>query len=53
MQDVGIFDKDLLIVDRSLDIQDFDIIVANLNGEFICKQIDLNRRLLLSANERY
>ncbi len=53
MQDVGIFDKDLLIVDRSLDVQDFDIIVANLNGEFICKQIDLNRRLLLSANERY
>ncbi len=53
MQDVGIFDKDLLIVDRSLDVQDLDIIVANLNGEFICKQIDLNRRLLLSANERY
>lgn len=24
MQDVGIFDKDLLIVDRSLDVQDFD-----------------------------
>nr|MBF4401080.1 S24 family peptidase [Vibrio anguillarum] len=35
MQDVGIFDNDLLIVDRSLDIKDFDIIVANLNGEFI------------------
>ncbi|XHY22221.1 LexA repressor [Vibrio sp. NH-UV-68] len=53
MQGVGIFDKDLLIVDRSLNVQDHDIIVANLNGEFICKQIDVKHRLLLSANERY
>jgi DNA polymerase V len=53
MQGLGIFDRDLLIVDRCLSVQDQDIIVANLNGEFVCKQIDIYRRLLLSANERY
>ncbi|MBY8207914.1 translesion error-prone DNA polymerase V autoproteolytic subunit [Vibrio fluvialis] len=53
MQGLGIFDKDLLIVDRCLAVQDQDVIVANLNGEFVCKQIDIYRRLLLSANERY
>jgi DNA polymerase V len=53
MQGVGIFDSDLLIVDRFVDVQNLDIVVANLNGEFICKQIDINRRLLLSANEKH
>ncbi|MDF4682515.1 translesion error-prone DNA polymerase V autoproteolytic subunit [Vibrio parahaemolyticus] len=53
MQGLGIFDRDLLIVDRCLSVKDQDIIVANLNGEFVCKQIDIYRRLLLSANERY
>lgn len=53
MQGLGIFDKDLLIVDRCLPVQDQDIIVANLNGEFVCKQIDIKRRLLLSANQYY
>lgn len=35
MQGLGIFDRDLLIVDRCLSVQDQDIIVANLNGEFV------------------
>lgn len=52
MQGLGIFDKDLLIVDRCLSVKDQDIIVANLNGELVCKQIDIYRRLLISANER-
>ncbi|MDF2156028.1 translesion error-prone DNA polymerase V autoproteolytic subunit [Vibrio sp. CAU 1672] len=53
MQGLGIFDQDLLIVDRFVEVRDHDIIVANLNGEFICKQIDIRRRLLLSANEQH
>ena len=53
MQGVGIFDHDLLIVDRFVNVQNLDIVVANLNGEFVCKQIDIYRRLLLSANEQY
>ena len=53
MQGFGIFDKDVLIVDRSLKAHNMDIIVANLNGEFICKQINLHQRLLVSANKEY
>ena len=51
MQNVGIFDGDLLIVDRHITVKHLDVIVANYNGEFVCKMIDMNRRLLLSANE--
>jgi len=51
MQGVGIFDGDVLIVDRHVIVQNGDVIVANLNGEFVCKLIDTQRRLLMSANE--
>ena len=51
MQNVGIFNQDLLIVDRSVTANHLDIIVANYNGEFVCKLLDKTRRLLLSANE--
>lgn len=51
MQDIGIFDGDLLIVDRHVTVQNLDVIVANYNGEFVCKMIDMTRRQLLSANE--
>ncbi|MEZ8143867.1 LexA family protein [Enterovibrio sp. FF113] len=53
MQGVGIFDGDILIVDRHVTARDGDVIVANLNGEFICKLLDVSRRLLLSANDKY
>ncbi|WP_407332556.1 translesion error-prone DNA polymerase V autoproteolytic subunit [Enterovibrio sp. 27052020O] len=53
MQGVGIFDGDILIVDRHVNARDGDVIVANLNGEFICKLLDVTRRLLLSANDSY
>jgi len=51
MQGVGIFDGDILIVDRSEKMHDRDVIVANLNGEFVCKIIDTHSRQLLSSNE--
>lgn len=51
MQGVGIFDGDLLIVDRFVTVSNHDVIVANLNGEFVCKLLDTQRRLLVSANE--
>lgn len=51
MQGVGIFDGDLLIVDRYVTPHQNDVIVANLNGEFVCKILDAKRRLLLSAND--
>jgi DNA polymerase V len=52
MQGVGIFNGDILIVDRQVQVKNNDIIVANFNGEFICKILDTQRRLLLSANKR-
>ena len=33
-------------------VKNQDVIVANFNGEFICKIIDTQRRLLLSANKK-
>lgn len=53
MTELGIFDGDLLIVDRFPIAKHNDVIVANLNGEFICKVLDMNNRQLLSANAKY
>ncbi len=53
MQGVGIFNGDILIVDRHVIVKDCDVIVANLNGEFICKILNITQRLLLSANPQY
>lgn len=53
MQGVGIFDGDLLIVDRSLTVKDGDIIVANYNGCFVCKLIDKKQARLLSASHEF
>lgn len=53
MTGFGIFSGDLLIIDRHVDVKNMDIVVANYNGEFVCKQICLKRRLLLSANPQF
>jgi len=53
MQGVGIYSGDILIVDRHVTAKNFDVIVANYNGEFICKLINITERLLLSANPQY
>ena len=53
MQGVGIFNGDILIVDRHIQAKNRDVIVANLNGEFICKIIDTQNRMLLSANKKF
>ncbi|WP_298769218.1 LexA family transcriptional regulator [uncultured Shewanella sp.] len=53
MQGLGIFDNDILIVDRHVNVSQNDVIVANLNGEFVCKQLDMHRRLLLSSHCEY
>ncbi|GAB56847.1 protein impA [Glaciecola punicea ACAM 611] len=49
MTGFGIFNGDLLIVDRAAPRSNFDIVVATLNGEFICKSIDRENRMLISA----
>ena len=53
MEGVGIFDGDLLIIDRSVDVKLGDVIVAAYNGLFVCKIADLKNNLLLSASEEY
>lgn len=44
MQDIGIFNGDILIVDRQVQVKNNDVIVANFNGELICKILDTQRR---------
>ena len=53
MQGVGIFDSDILVVDRFVQAQHLDVVISNLNGELICKILDKKNRQLLSADERY
>ena len=42
MVDAGIDDKDLLIVDKALDPQDKQIVLAVINGEFTVKRLIRN-----------
>ena len=53
MQDVGIFDGDILVVDRAENVSTGDVIVASYNGTFVCKIIDKTNRLLISASKNY
>ncbi|KPZ59551.1 LexA family transcriptional regulator [Pseudoalteromonas sp. P1-7a] len=50
MEGVGIFDGDILIIERAATIKHGDVIVAVLNGLFVCKIADLKNNQLLSAN---
>lgn len=51
----GIFDSDLLIVDRSLDARPGDILIAAVDGELTCKQLGLSggRQALIAGNPTY
>lgn len=49
----GIFDQDILIVDRSLEARDGDIVIAACNGELTCKYLDLATRCLVAANPKF
>lgn len=53
MQGLGIFDRDLLIVDRSLKPMQGDVVVVVLDGQLTCKVLDRHCRRLLSANDQY
>ena len=49
----GIFSGDLLIISRAEKVRDQDIIVANLNGTFVCKKVDTTKARLLSSAAGY
>jgi DNA polymerase V len=53
MMEKGIFDGDILVVDRSLKPRHGDVVVAAIDGEFTCKILDTHRRQLMSANPDY
>lgn len=53
MNEIGIFEGDLLVIDRGVEPRDKDVIVANLNGEFVCKILDIKNRALISANPNF
>ena len=55
MQEVGIFDNDVLIVDRSLKLVNGKIIVAVLNGELMVRRYHKNfsSSFLVPENSRY
>ncbi len=55
MRDAGVFDNDVLIVDRSLKLAEGKIIVAILNGELLVRRFHKNfsSAFLISENNRY
>lgn len=55
MREAGIFDNDVLIVDRSLKLMNGKIIVAILNGELLVRRFHKNfsSAFLIAENSRY
>ena len=53
MEGCGIYNGDLLIVDRSLEPQHGQIIIAVLDGQLTCKILDKHNQRLISANKQY
>jgi DNA polymerase V len=55
MQDAGVFDCDVLIVDRSIKLVNGKIIVAILNGELLVRRFHKNfsSAFLIPENSRY
>lgn len=55
MTDAGIFDGDILIVDRSLKLQNGKVVVAVLNGELLVRRFHKNfsAAYLIPDNKRY
>ena len=55
MRDAGIFDGDMLIVDRSIKLAEGKIIVAILNGELLVRRFHKNfsAAFLIPENSRY
>ena len=53
MQGVGIYNGDLLVIDRSLTAEQGDTGIASVDGELTCKIFDVNNRQLLAANPEY
>ncbi|WP_353076875.1 translesion error-prone DNA polymerase V autoproteolytic subunit [Flavobacterium sp.] len=55
MKDAGIFDGDLLVIDKSLSPQDGKIAICQIDGEFTVKRIKIEKDIvwLVAENEDY
>ncbi|MBA1321171.1 S24 family peptidase [Pseudomonas plecoglossicida] len=55
MEGAGIFDEDVVIVDKAIDARSGHIVIAAVNGEPVCKRLDyVGRQIVLrSENPRY
>jgi DNA polymerase V len=56
MEKAGIFDGDVLVVDRSLPASHRRIVIATVDGEFLCKRLDMsdpNKPVLRAENDGY
>ncbi|KII76138.1 LexA family protein [Vibrio renipiscarius] len=53
MTGVGIYDGDLLVIDRACIPRHGDVVVATHDGLFVVKLLDLHQKRLISANEEY
>ncbi|MBQ0007101.1 MAG: translesion error-prone DNA polymerase V autoproteolytic subunit [bacterium] len=57
MVDAGIFDGDILVVDRSLLPQNGDFVIATIDGEFMLKEYQLDKNgngaWLIPHNDHY
>ncbi len=55
MRDAGIFDNDILVVDRSLRMAEGRVVVAILNGELLVRRFHKNfsSAFLIPENNRY
>lgn len=53
MQGVGIFDGDLLVVDRAESPVQGDVVLASLDGQLTCKILDIKNHRLLAAHKDF
>ncbi|OUS38538.1 DNA polymerase V ['Osedax' symbiont bacterium Rs2_46_30_T18] len=53
MTGLGIYSGDILLITRATEVKHNDIIVCDLNGEFLCKQVDRKGGRLMSAAKGY
>lgn len=54
MQDLGLYDGDVMVVDRAEEAFEGDIVIAEVAGEFTVKRLQLKPRLaLLPMNSNY
>lgn len=54
MRDAGIFEGDLLVIDKSLNAKDNDIVIASVNNEFTVKRLDTKNGIkLIAENKSY